>query len=73
MVIKHPIDVFVAFLALLPQFLSLGIGLLQLLQSGLHTTNTRRRKFFIDELNSEQVSKPAELSEIVSSADEDLI
>ena len=36
---KHPIDIFVALSALLPQFLSLGIGLLQFLQPEPPATN----------------------------------
>ena len=44
---KCPIDFFVAFSALLPQFLSLGIGLLQFLQPEPYATNADQIKSLI--------------------------
>ena len=71
--VKNFIDFFIAVGFLLPQFLGLAVGLLQLLQSESHTTNTGFIKLLINELDSKGTPKTPELWQSVSSADKDLV
>ena len=67
--LKNLIDFFVAVSFLLPQFLGPAVGLLQLLQSEPHTTNTGFIRLLIDELSLKVIPKMPELWHNVSSAD----
>ena len=71
--VKYLINFFPAFLALLPQFLSLEVSILWFLQPEPDTTNAGQIRFLIGELNSEQVPEPAKLWKSVSFADDNLM
>ena len=59
--VKNIIDFFIAVGFLLPQFLGLAVGLLQLLQPEPHTTNTGFIKLFISELGLKVTPETPEL------------
>ena len=59
--VKNLIDFFIAVDLLLPQFLSLVVGLLQLLQPESYTTNDGYIRSLIDELSFESSTKMSEL------------
>ena len=67
--VKNIIDFFIAVGLLLPQFLGLAVGLLQLLQPEPHTTNTGFIRSFIGELGLEIIPKMPELWQSKGSAD----
>ena len=66
---KNVINFFVAIGFLLPQFLGLAVGLLQLLQPKPHTTNTGFIRSFIGKLGLGVIQETPELWQSVSSAD----
>ena len=70
---KNVINFFIAVGLLLPQFLSLAVGFLQLLQPKLYITNTGFIRLLIGELGSEVIPKTPELWQSIGSADEDLM
>ena len=70
---KDLIDFFITVGLLLPQFLGLAIGLLQLFQLEPHTTNTGFIRSLIGELGVEDIPQMLKLWQIVGSADEDLV
>ena len=70
---KNVIDLFIAISLLLPQFLSLAIGLLQFLQFEPYTTNTSVIRLFIDKLGLEVILETLELWQSIGSVDEDLV
>ena len=59
--VKNLIDFFIAVGLLSPQFLGLAVGLLELLQFKLYTTNTGFIKLLIGELGLEDTPKTSEL------------
>ena len=71
--VKNLIDFFIAVGFLLPQFLSLAVGLLQLLQSDPYTTNTGFIRLLIGELGLKSTPEMLEQLQNVNSADEDLV
>ena len=71
--VKNIIDFFIAVGLLLPQFLGLAVGLLQLLQPEPHTTNTGFIRLLIGELGLEDTSETPELWQSVGSAGQDLV
>ena len=71
--VKNLLDFFIAVGLLLPQFLGLAVGLLQLLQSEPYTTNTGFIRLLIGKLGLEGTSKTPELWQSVGSVDKDLV
>ena len=71
--VKNLIDFFIIVGFLLPQFLGLEVGLLQLLQPEPHTTNTGFVRTLIGELGSEGTPKTPEVWQSVGSVDENLV
>ena len=71
--VKNLIDFFIIVGVLLPQFLGLEVGLLQLLQPEPHTINTGFVRSFNDKLGLEGTPETPELWQSVGSADEDLV
>ena len=71
--VKNIIDFFIAVGLLLPQFLSLKLGLLQHLQPEPHTTNTGFVRLLIGKLGLEDTPETLELWQSVGCADEDLV
>ena len=71
--VKNLIDFCIAVGLLLPQFLGLAVGLLQLLQPEPHTTNTDFIKLLIGKLGLEKTLKTPELWQSIGSADKDLV
>ena len=71
--VKNLIYFFIAVGLLLPQFLSLVVSLLQLLQPKPHITNTDFIKSLISNLSLEGTPKTSELWQSVGFADEDLV
>ena len=71
--VKNLIDFFISVSLLLPQFLGLAVGFLQLLQPEPYITNTGFIKLLIGKLNSEGTPKTPELWQSVSSTDKDLV
>ena len=67
--VKNIIDFFIAIGFLLPQFLGLAVGLLQLLQPEPYTTNTGFIRSLIGELGSEVIPETPELWQSVGFAD----
>ena len=67
--VKNLIHFFIAVGILLPQFLSLAVGLLQLLQAEPYTTNTGFIRSVIGELGLEAISETPELWQSIGSAD----
>ena len=67
--VKNLIDFFVTFGFLLPQFLGIAVGLVQLLQLEPHITNTGFIKLLISKLDLEVISKMPNLWQSVGSAD----
>ena len=59
--VKNLIDFFITIGLLLPQFLGLTVGLLQLLQPKPHTINTGFVRSLINKLGLEGTSKTPEL------------
>ena len=59
--VKNLIDFFITVGLLLPQFLSLEVGLLQLLQPEPHTTNTGFVRLLIGKLGLEGTPEMPEL------------
>ena len=59
--VKNLIDLLIAVGFLLPQFLRLAVGLLQLLQSEPHTTNTGFIRLLIGELGLKVIPETLEL------------
>ena len=70
---KNLINFFITGGFLLPQFLSLAVALLQLLQPEPHTINTGFIRLLIDELGLEGTPETPELWQSVGFADEDLV
>ena len=70
---KNFIDFFIIIGLLLPQFLGLVVGFLQLLQPELHTTNSGFIRLFIGKLGLKGTPEMLELWQIVGSADENLV
>ena len=71
--VKNLIDFFITVSLLLPQFLGLEVGLLQLLQPEPHTTNTGFVRSLIGVLGLKSTSETPELWQSVGFADEDLM
>ena len=71
--VKNLINFIIAVGFLLPQFLSLAISLLQLLQRKFHSNNTGFITSLIGELGSEDIPKTPELWQSIDSADKDLM
>ena len=71
--VKNLINFFMAIGLLLPQFLGLAVGILQLLQYEPHTLNTGFIRSLIGKLGLEGTPKTPELWQSVGSADEDLV
>ena len=67
--VKNLIDFFIAVGFLLPQFLNLAVGLLQLLQPEFYITNTDFIRSLIGELGLEVIPKMPKLWQNVGSAD----
>ena len=67
--VRNIIDFFIAVGLMLPQFLCLAVGLLQVLQPEPHTTNTGLIRSLIGELGLEVISETPELWQNVGSAD----
>ena len=67
--VKNLIDFFVAVGFLLPEFLGLAIGLLQLLQPKPHITSTGFISLLIGKLGLEVIPKTPELWQNVGFAD----
>ena len=66
---KNFIDFFIEVSFLLPQFLSLTVGLLQLLQPEPHTINTGFIKSFIGKFSLEGIPETPKLWQSVGFAD----
>ena len=71
--VKNLIDFFIPVGLLLPQFLGLDVGLLQLLQPESHITNTGFIRLLISEFGLEGTPETPELWQSVDSADKDLL
>ena len=71
--VKNLIDFFITIGVLLPQFLGLVVGLLQLLQPELYITNTGFVKSLIGELGLEGTPETPKLWQSVGSVDKDLV
>ena len=71
--VKNLIDFLIALDLLLPQFLCVAVGLLQLLQPEPHIINTGFIRSLISELGWEGTHKTPELWQSVGSADDDLV
>ena len=67
--VKNIIDFFIAVSLLLPQFLGLAVGLLQLLQPEPYTINTGFIRLLIGKLGLEIILETPELWQSVGSAD----
>ena len=70
---KNLINFFIAVGLLLPQFLGLAVGLLQLLQSKPYTTNTGFIKSLIGKLGLEGIPEMPKLWQNVGCADKNLV
>ena len=70
---KNLINFFITVDFLLPQFLSLAVDLLQLLEPEPHTTNTGFIRLLIGELGLEGTPKTPKLWQSVGSTDKDLV
>ena len=71
--VKNLINFFIAVDLLLPQFLGLALGLLQLLEPKSHATNIGFIRLLIGKLGLEGTSKVLELWQNMGSADKDLV
>ena len=67
LMVKNLIDFLIAISFLLPQFLDLAVGLLQLLQPEPHTTNTGFIRSHTGKFSLEDISKTPELWQSVGS------
>ena len=70
---KNLIDFFITVGFLLPQFLGLMVGLLQLLPPKPYTSNIGFVRLLIGKLGLESTPKTPELWQSVGSADKDLV
>ena len=71
--VKNLINFFIIIGFLLPQFLGLAVGLLQLLPPEPYTTNTSFIRLLIGELGLEGTPEMPELWQSVGFADKDLV
>ena len=71
--LKNFIDFFITVGFLLPQFLGLAVGFLQLLQPKPYTTNTSFVRLFINKLGLKGTPETPELWQSVGSADKHLV